>query len=401
MKTVPVSVSAGLLCAASFVSAQHYQAKDLVANTSGAAPVKDANLVNAWGISRSSNGDWWVSDNGTGKSTLYNGAGTRSSLVVTIPKADPNSKTFPTGTPTGTIFNGSQTDFLLPGGKPAIFLFATLDGAISGWNPAVPGGATTAITVEVAKDGSSYSGLTSALVHGERFLYVANFGKGRVDVFDNAFHAVSPAQLEVRAEAEAADAAERYADRGYSRGGPFTDDRLPAHFAPFNVQAIGNDVVVTYAEQPDKPGPEVDGPGLGYVDVFSSTGKLIRRLEHGDWLNAPWGVALAPLDFGRFSHDLLVGQFGGGGTGESAGYIAAYDLATGKLDGLLEDAAGKPLVVQGVWGLSVGNVAPGNLDPAGSPSGEVYFGAGPKNGTAGSFGYLTAVPTDLVEGNDQ
>jgi uncharacterized protein (TIGR03118 family) len=170
---------------------------------------------------------------------------------------------------------------------------------------------------------------------------------------------------------------------------------------PFNVQTIGNDIVVTYAlHQGDSPF-ETDGPGFGFVDIFSSSGRLLRRLEHGDWLNAPWGVALAPLDFGRFSHDLLIGQFAGGGNTQSSGFIAAYDLATGKFDGLLEDAVGNPLAINGVWALSPGNVSPTNSDPAAAPAAEVYFTAGPNHGSEGVLGYLTPVPVELTEGNDQ
>lgn len=379
---------------------QQYKQTTLASNTPGVAPVTDTSLVNGWGISRASGGTWWVSDNSTGLSTLYNGQGAKESLVVKIPKADPKSTTFPAGSPTGTIFNGSTTDFLLAPGAPAAFLFSTLDGTIAGWNASVgiaPGAAapsTNAVTVVKMTDGSSYTGLSSALVHGERFLYAANFSKGRIDVFDNAFHSVSAQQLASRDQsARSVVLAQR---------GLFTDDLLPKDFAPFNVQAIGNDLVVTYAEQPaNGVGPEVDGPGLGYVDIFSASGRLLRRLEHGAWLNAPWGVALAPLDFGRFSHDLLVAQFGGGGTSESAGYVAAYDLATGRLDGILENASGLPLVIQGVWSLSPGNVAPNNLDATASPAGQIYFAGGPDGGKSGVFGYISPTATSLVEGNDQ
>jgi uncharacterized protein (TIGR03118 family) len=164
--------------------AQHYNQVNLVANTSGVAPVTDPHLVNPWGLSRSSSSPWWVSDNGTGLSTLYSGAGAINPLVVTIPKADPNSKTFPTGTPTGTIANASPTDFLLAPGAPAAFLFSTIDGTISGWNPTVavaPGSkppSTNAIVVVKTTDGSSYTGLTSATINGKRYLYAANFTKG-------------------------------------------------------------------------------------------------------------------------------------------------------------------------------------------------------------------------------
>lgn len=137
------------------------------------------------------------------------------------------------------------------------------------------------------------------------------------------------------------------------------------------------------------------------MDIFSSNGRLLRRLQHGDWLNAPWGVALAPLDFGRFSHDLLVGQFAGGGDTQSSGFIAAYDLATGRFDGLLEDASGKPLAINGIWALSPGNVSPANNDAAIAPAATVYFTAGPNHGSGGLFGHLTAVPNELTTGNDQ
>src|SRR5712672_3895207 len=175
---------------------QHYTQTNLVSNALGFAPVADPQLINPWGISRGSGSPWWISDNATGFSTLYNGAGAKQSLIVTVPPADPNNKNTPTGTPTGTIANGSQTDFLLAPGKPAVFLFSTIDGTIAGWNPtvAVSQGAappsTHAVTVVKTTDGSSYTGLTSAFIDGKRYLYAANVGKGRVDVFDNAFHLV-------------------------------------------------------------------------------------------------------------------------------------------------------------------------------------------------------------------
>src|SRR5260221_2268100 len=181
----------------------------------------------------------------------------------------------------------------------------------------------------------------------------------------------------------------------------FVDENLPRGYVPFNVQAIGNDIVVTYALHMEGARFETDGPGLGFVDIYSSTGRLLRRLEHGDWLNAPWGVALAPLDFGRFSHDLLVGQFAGGGDTQSSGFIAAYDLATGKLHGLLQDASGKPLAINGVWALSPGNVSPINNDAAAAPAAQVYFTAGPNHGSGGLFGFLAAVSSELTEGNAQ
>jgi len=380
--------------------AQHYTQTNLVSSTSGVAPVTDPQLVNPWGLSRSSSSPWWISDNATGLSTLYNGAGAKQSLVVTIPQADPNNKNTPIGTPTGTIANSSPTDFLLAPGKPAAFLFSTIDGTIAAWNPtvAIAQGAappsTQAVTVVKTSDGSSYTGLTSAFIDGKRFLYAANFTKGRVDVYDNAFHPVDLSKQHFNQDS---------ADHGSGNSveNPFVDEKLPHSYVPFNVQAIGNDIVVTYVLHEDGSRFETDGPGLGFVDIYTSSGGLLQRLEHGDWLNAPWGVALAPLDFGRFSHDLLIGQFAGGGDTESSGFIAAYDLATGKFDGLLEDASGKPLAINGIWALSPGNVSPANNDAAGAPAAEIYFTAGPNHGSGGLFGYLTAVSTELTEGNSQ
>ena len=388
-----------LLSVGSLANAQHYTQVNLVANTSGIAPVTDPNLVNPWGLSRSSSSPWWISDNGTGLSTLYNGAGAITPLVVTIPKANPNDKTFPTGTPTGTIANTSPTDFVLAPGAPADFLFSTIDGTISGWNPTVgvtAGGAppsTHAVIVVKTTDGSSYTGLTSATINGKRFLYAANFTKGTVDVYDNAFHKVS-------LRPDRGGDGDRGRDDDNNK--PFTDDRLPRNFVPFNVQAIGNDIVVTFVLHQEGKPFETDGPGLGFVDIFSSEGQLLQRLEHGDWLNAPWGIALAPLDFGVYSHDLLIGQFAGGGSSEGSGTIAAYDLATGKFIGLVQDASGKTLSINGLWAISPGNsAAAGSYDPAASPAAELYFTAGPDHGTGGLFGYLKPVSTDLTEGNDQ
>jgi uncharacterized protein (TIGR03118 family) len=238
LKAIGTALALALMEAASF--AQHYSQTNLVSSTS------DSDLVNPWGISRSSSSPWWVSDNATGLATLYTGAGTKEGLIVTIPAAVAGK----TGTPTGTISNGSTTDFLIAPGAPALFLFSTLDGTIAGWNSAigVAKGATppskTAVTVVKTKDGSEYTGLTSAYINGLPYLYAANFSKGRVDVYDRYFHYVPLA-----------------ADR-------FHDDDLPPNYVPFNVQAIGNDIVVTYALHEEGNLHETDGPGLGFVDVY-------------------------------------------------------------------------------------------------------------------------------------
>jgi uncharacterized protein (TIGR03118 family) len=380
---------------------QHYTQTNLQANASGVAEASDPELVNSWGLARTSGSAWWVADNATGFATLYNGPGKKQSLTVTIPPADPTNKSKPTGSPTGVIANGSTTDFVLAPGAVADFIFVTLDGTIAAWNPtvALAKGAmppsTHAVTVVKTTDGSVFTSLTSALIHGRRYLYIANASKGRVDVYDNAFRRV---MLNDKHNSD-----DDNFDGDHSRRGrePFEDPQLPRDYVPFNVATIGNDIVVTYVLDPPGQQRPTAGPGFGYVDIFSSTGQLLRRLEHGSWLNVPWGVALAPLDFGRFSHDLLVGQFGDAGSTESAGFIAAYDLATGRFDGLLQDANGKPLVIQGIWSLGPANVSPSNLDPDDAPLAQVYFTAGPDGETAGLFGYLTAVPTELIQGSDQ
>ena len=376
---------------------QHYVQTNLQANTSGAAEATDPNLVNSWGLTRTSGSTWWVSDNKTGVATLYNGPGTKQSLTVVIPPAVENEKT-PIGSPTGLISNNSKTDFLLAPGAPALFIFATLDGTIAGWNPnvALANGATPpsthAVTVVRKTDGSIYRGLTSGFINGQRFLYAANFGTGKIDVFDNAFHAVDLSKM----QANSTDGDGVSDDKA-----PFTDNQLSADFVPFNVQAIGEDIVVTYALHEDGQKAETDGPGNGYVDLYNTSGQLLRRFDHGDFLNSPWGVTLAPLDFGRFSHDLLVGQFAGGGDTENSGVIAAYDLATGKFKGLLQDASGKTLAINGLWALSPSNVSPANADPDEAPAAQIYFTAGPNKATAGLFGYLTPSPAELTQGSNQ
>jgi len=400
MKTLlSIPITALALSIPSVAVAQHYNEVKLVSNRVGMAAATDKFLVNPWGLARTSGSPWWVSDNGTGFSSLYNGAGTIIPLDVSIPRSNPTTGPFKAGTPTGTIANASPTDFLLAPGKPAAFLFATIDGTISGWNPTVgvPAGGTPpsqhSVIMIKTTDGSVFTGLTSAIINGKRYLYAANFSKGRVDVFDNAFHKVTlPSIQETNGDGDGDNDLDQ----------PFTDRRLPANYVPFNVQAIGNDIVVTYAlHEPGNP-IESDGPGLGRVDIYSSSGLLLRSLEHGAWLNAPWGVALAPLDFGVFSHMLLVGQFAGGGFSENSGTIAAYDLATGKFMGQMKDSVGATLAINGLWAISPANSASlNNYDPTGAPASELYFTAGPKQGADGLFGYLKPVASELTVGNGQ
>jgi uncharacterized protein (TIGR03118 family) len=262
------------------------------------------------------------------------------------------------------------------------------------------------MTMVRTTDGSAFTGLTSAFIGDKRYMYAANFSKGRVDVYDNAFHRVDLTKNE---NSKGFNPFDIIGDIESSNSAPFEDDQLPRDYYPFNVQAVGNDVVVTYALH-EKDASGIPGPGLGYVDIYSSEGHLLHRLEHGDFMNEPWGVALAPTDFGRFSHALLIGQFADGGNTQNAGVIAAFDVTTGRFEGLLEDASGKPLSIQGLWSIRPGNTGPGplgpgnqqpgNSDPAAAPAQQLYFTA-VQNSGGGLFGYLTPVSTELVEGDGQ
>ncbi len=342
---------------------QAYTLTSLTSNVSGQAANTDTNLVNAWGLSRSSAGPWWVSDNGTGLSTLYDGTGAAKSLVVTIPPADPSVSS--TGTPTGTIFNGTS-DFPVAPGKPALFLFATEDGTISGWNPGV---SLTNAVILVKEKNAVFKGITmgAASINGNplaNYLYVANFRKGIVEVFDSSFNHVPEIETEIR--------------KVYSS--------VPHNFAPFNVQNIGGNIFVAYAERDAARHDEVPGVGLGAVEVFRPDGHLTQILQPGPWFNAPWGLALASGDFGAFSHDILVGNFG-------SGEILAFDPIRGNFKGKVRDAKGSPIQIPGLWGLSFGNGG-----AAGSAT-ALYFAAGPNSEWDGQLGTLTAVQNPA--GNDQ
>ncbi len=356
----------GLLSLSTMLAAQqvqHYKQTNLVADTPGIATVTDPNLVNPWGLSRSSGSPWWVSDNGTGLSTLYGATGTPAALVVTIPPGDSSSGA--SGTPTGQISNGT-TSFALAPGFPAKFIFVTEDGTISGWNSGVK--ATTAVIMVNTKSESVFKGVGVATITDSTmgtldFLYVADFRKGRVAVYDANFQ---------RVPTEDDDA--------------FRDERIPDGFAPFNVQNIGGNLYVTYAKQDGEKHDEVDGAGLGYVDVFSPTGRLLHRLQSGPWFNAPWGVAQAPTDFGAYSHDILVGQFG-------SGQILVFDPVTGRYKGsLLDSVTNLPISIDGLWGIAFGSGTGSGAANA------LYFTAGPDSEQHGLFGTIT--PVENVLGGD-
>lgn len=333
-----------------------YQQRNLVSDGFVPAENTDSNLVNPWGIVFSPTSPVWVADNATGVATLYDGDGKPQSLVVTIPG--------PGGTgpssPTGIVFNGS-TDFVVSKGSAsgsAAFIFATEDGTISGWSPTVD--RTNAILVV---DNSSpeetraiYKGLALAANGSGNFLYATDFHNGKIDVFDKAF---KPATLP----------------------GSFNDPLQPAGFGPFGIRNINGDLYVTYAKQDEEKKDDVAGEGLGVVDIFDANGNFIRRFAEGGKLNAPWGLALAPADFGQFSNRLLNGNFGDG-------TINAYDLATGKFQGQLKGPDGQTLVNDGLWGISFGNGLQNQ------PTNVLFFSAGPADESHGLYGRIEPTPDD-------
>ena len=352
--------------------AQQYQQTNLVSDTvtEGTNP-PDPDLKNVWGISRGSTSPWWVSDNAAGVSTLYNGSGVKAPLTVTSPHTAQTT----TGSPTGQVFNGS-TDFAVASGNPAMFIFVSLDGTISAWNPSV--NATNAIQKVPGSTTSVLTGVTIAEVEGQRFLYVADLAAGEIKIYDTNFNPVEPGK-------------NGFGDKHGGRA--FEDAHVPKGFAPFNVQNIGGNLYVAYAKQnPTKTFVDF-GAGLGFVDVFSPSGALLVRLEHGDWFNAPWGLTLAPSDFGPFSHKLIVGQFG-------SGEVLAFDAITGQFEGKFTDQNNKVIAIDGLWALQFGDGVP-TSDPAGQPDNALFFSAGPNKGQNGLFGTLTPVAAELTEGSDQ
>jgi uncharacterized protein (TIGR03118 family) len=373
---VKISRLVALFLALSFPSltfAQHYTQTNLVTDMGSSAPVTDSNLKNAWGLSRSTGSPWWVSDNGTGVSTLYNIAGTTSTLAATVNPLvvviPPPHGSTSTSTPTGQVFNGSA-DFTLAPGIPARFIFVTEDGTISGWNPGFdPAHPNNAVLKVDNSPNAVYKGVTTGDVDGVRYLYVANFRSGHIEIYNTNFKAVLSSN-----------------DHGGEHHGifseeSFADGEIPEGYAPFNIQNIGGSLFVAYAKQNAARHDDVAGEGFGFVDIFSTTGKLEARLEHGPWLNSPWGVVWAPRDFGEFSNRVLVGNFG-------SGQIAAFNGFTGKFIGLMQNPNGTTLAIDGLWALAFGNSA--NAGPYNA----LFFTAGPNGEANGLFGALTAVGSE-------
>src|SRR4051794_6209257 len=341
---------AALAAAAAAVPRNNYVVHNLVADQPGKADRVDGKLINAWGLASLPSSPWWVADNGADLATVYTADGapfpSGSPLVVNVPNA-----------PTGAVANRSANFAISAGAAsgPALFLFATEEGKILGWNQAIPP-AQAVVAVDRSSTGAIYKGLAIASTRSGDRLYAADFHNGRVDVFDGSFAPVS-------------------------RRGAFVDSKLPRGFAPFGIQAIGDRIFVSYAKQDAAREDDVDGQGLGFVDAFTTDGTFITRVANRGQLNAPWGMALAPANFGRFSGALLIGNFGNG-------QINAYRQRSNRTYtflGALRDSKSKPLVIDGLWSLQFGPGGPNN-----GPTNTLFFTAGPDDEAHGLFGTINA-----------
>jgi uncharacterized protein (TIGR03118 family) len=328
--------------------AQGYVRQDLVSDQPGLAPRTDPNLVNPWGIALGDDTAIWVANNETGTSTIYLGNGRPAPLVVQIPAAAAGH-----GTPTGIVYHEAEEgegedEFIVSAGPagpsgPSVFIFASLDGTISGWSPVAD---QTHAIVGVTRPGAVYTGLAIAGTDDGSRLYAANFPNATVDVFGEDFNYLMS----------------------------FGDPQL-AGYGPFGIQEINGQIFVAFAKIGEEE--EETGPGLGFVDVFDVDGNLVRRLVSQGALNAPWGMALAPSRFGAFSNALLVGNFGDG-------RINAYDAATGAMLGTLADKHGTPIEIEGLWGIAFGN---GTHE--GGKENTLFFAAGIDDEEHGLFGRIT------------
>jgi uncharacterized protein (TIGR03118 family) len=325
---------------------------NLVADSSltpGATPTTtiDPNLINPWGVSDSPTGPFWVSDNGAGVATIYNGAGMPAGpKLVTVAALSGQDHS----DPTGQVFNGGGAFDISKDGKTgsSLFIFATESGTISGWNPNVD---PTNSVIAVPSNGAVYKGLAIGSNDDGTFLFAADFHNGKVDVFDQNFKQVDS----------------------------FTDKHLPKGYAPFNVQVLDGHLFVTFALQDAAKHDDVAGAGHGFVDEFDLEGHLLDRIASRGPLDSPWGLAIAPSGFGEFAGDLLVGNFGDG-------TINAFDLKNDHFEGKLLDATGAPITIGDLWALIPGNGS-ANSDPN-----KIYFTAGVENEAHGLFGSLAAVP---------
>ncbi|HZU29283.1 MAG TPA: TIGR03118 family protein [Bryobacteraceae bacterium] len=304
----------------------------------------DSNLVNPWGISFSPTSPFWISDNGTGVTTFYNGTGGKIGQV-TIPAPGGG-----TSAPTGQVFNPTISN-ATPAFNGDIFIFGSEDGTITGWRPSLGGTAETLLNNTGAN--SVFKGLAFGSVGSNSYLYATDFHNGAITVLKSA--------------------------GAPNLTGAFTDPTLPSGYAPFGIENINGDLFVTYAKQDAAKHDDLAGAGFGFVDEYDLQGNFIKRIASQGALDSPWGLALAPASFGAFANDLLVGNFGDG-------TINAYNLTTDTLAGTVDGLDGKPLVNDGLWALKFGNNGPG-FDPN-----ALYITAGLNGEADGVFAKLAAVP---------
>lgn len=312
-----------------------YSITNLTSNQQGQGNYTDPLLVNPTGLAYAPSGPFWVSDEGSGWSTLYNGSGQPQSLQVTVPSASGTGQ----GTPTGIAYNGSQEFQIV--GAASIFLFVTLDGTIQGWTDSDP--STTQIAVNNFSSGAVYTGLGITSKSSGNYLYAADFANDEVDIFDGGFNFVSS----------------------------FTDPKVPRGFAPFNVQDIGGQLYVSFASTTGKRG--------GLIDIFAEDGTLLKRLPRAKQLDAPWGLAIAPSNFGPLSGSLLVANF------TSSGTINAFSLETGKFVGTVTNSQGQAIEIDGLLGIEFGGGSSNN-----GSTNALYFTSGPNGGANGLFGVIEA-----------
>jgi uncharacterized protein (TIGR03118 family) len=344
---VAAAVAAGVATATTTATDSNaYVVHNLTSDVSGTADHTDPNLVNAWGLDAQQFGPWWVADNGTDLSTLYIANGTPQSLVVTV-----------TGGPTGLVANPGTNFVISKNGHsgPSTFIFSNEAGKILGWNSGVTGTGTK-VAVDMSAAGAIFRGLAIIPNVGNGRLYAADFPNAVVDVWDGNFtQIVNP--------------------------GAFVDPNLPQRYAPFGIQAINGHVFVAYAKQDATKQDEIAGPHLGFVDEYDADGVFVARVASHGALNAPWGLAGAPDDFGRFSNDILVGNFGDG-------KIHAYTRQTDGSyvrHGTLSAPDRSPIVIDGLWALEFGKGSGLN-----GPTNTLFFTAGPQEETHGLFGSIVA-----------
>jgi uncharacterized protein (TIGR03118 family) len=331
-----VLVGLSMLFGSSVVHAQ-YQVTDLVSNQAKTARTTDPLLVNAWGLTNPPGGPFWISDNGSGWSTLYNANGSKIPLNVLIPSAGDGP-----GSPTGIVFNDPSDGEFQVHGWPSIFLFATLDGTISGW---APQSNPNAAIIAVKTPHAVYTGLAITGHASENVLFAVDNANNKVDIYDGNFHLVKS----------------------------FTDTSLPAGFAAFGIQDFGGLVYVTFANS--------SGAADGFIDIYSEDGTLLKQLASGVPLNQPWGLAIAPKDFGPLSNTLLVSN------NTNTGTINAFNAVTGQFVGTVKDTNNKPVVIDQLWAIRFGGGA-----AADGATNQLFFTAGPDNNNAGLFGVITFKP---------